>query len=62
MIREEADNPHICRKQEKSMDGKSLNITDEKLRMLKEIIPEAFTENKIDWEKLKAARIEFKAA
>lgn len=37
------------------MDGKSLNITDEKLRMLKEIIPEAFTENKIDWEKLKAA-------
>ena len=36
------------------MDGKSLNITAEKLHKLKEIIPEAFTENKIDWEKLKA--------
>lgn len=45
------------------MDGKSLNITDEKLNKLKAIIPEAFTENKIDWEKLKAALgddIEFK--
>lgn len=45
------------------MDGKSLNITEEKLIKLKEIIPEAFTENKIDWEKLRAALgddIEFK--
>lgn len=45
------------------MDGKSLDITEEKLDKLKEIIPEAFTENKIDWEKLKAALgddIEFK--
>jgi len=45
------------------MDGKSLNITEDKLSKLKEIIPEAFTENKIDWEKLKAAfgeNIEFK--
>lgn len=45
------------------MDGKSLNITEEKLKQLKEILPEAFTENKIDWEKLKAALgddIEFK--
>ena len=45
------------------MDGKSLNITDEKLNKLKEIIPEAFTEKKIDWEKLKATLgedIEFK--
>ena len=45
------------------MDGKSLSITDEKLGRLKEILPEAFTENKIDWEKLKAALgddIEFK--
>ena len=45
------------------MDGKSLNITEEKLGQLKEIMPEAFTENKIDWEKLKAALgddIEFK--
>lgn len=37
------------------MDGKSLNITEEKLHQLKTILPEAFTENKIDWEKLKAA-------
>ncbi|HJH26265.1 MAG TPA: site-specific DNA-methyltransferase [Methanophagales archaeon] len=36
------------------MDGKSLNITEEKRNQLKEIIPEAFTEGKIDWEKLKA--------
>ena len=45
------------------MDGKSLNLTDEKLGKLREIIPEVFTENKIDWEKLKAALgddIEFK--
>jgi len=45
------------------MDGKSLNISEEKLDRLKEILPEAFTENKIDWEKLKAALgddIEFK--
>lgn len=45
------------------MDGKSLNITEEKLNKLKGIIPEAFAENKIDWEKLKAALgedIEFK--
>jgi len=45
------------------MDGKSLDIAEEKLDKLKEIIPEAFTENKIDWEKLKAALgddIEFK--
>jgi adenine-specific DNA-methyltransferase len=45
------------------MDGKSLNITEEKVSQLKEILPEAFTENKIDWEKLKAALgddIEFK--
>src|SRR5664280_1515779 len=45
------------------MDGKSLNITEEKLGQLKVILPEAFTENKIDWEKLKAALgddIEFK--
>jgi len=45
------------------MDGNSLNISSEKLNRLKEIIPEVFTENKIDWEKLKAALgedIEFK--
>jgi hypothetical protein len=32
------------------MDGKSFNITEEKQNKLKEIIPEAFTEGKIDWE------------
>ncbi|MCX5804789.1 MAG: hypothetical protein NT010_01800 [Proteobacteria bacterium] len=37
------------------MDGKSLNITEEKINRLREIIPEAFTENKIDWEKLQAS-------
>ena len=45
------------------MDGKSLNLTEEKLNKLKEIIPEAFTEKKIDWEKLKVSlceNIEFK--
>ncbi len=36
------------------MDGKSLNLTNEKMDKLREIIPKAFTENKIDWEKLKA--------
>ena len=36
------------------MNGKSLNITEEKLQKLKEIFPEAFTENKIDWKKLKS--------
>ncbi len=45
------------------MDGKSLNVPVEKLKQLKEILPEIFSENKIDWEKLKAAlgdEIEFK--
>ncbi|MHB8579795.1 MAG: site-specific DNA-methyltransferase [Ignavibacteriaceae bacterium] len=37
------------------MDGKSLEILSDKITKLKEIIPEAFTEEKIDWEKLKAA-------
>jgi adenine-specific DNA-methyltransferase len=45
------------------MDGKSLDLTEEKANRLKEILPEAFTEGKIDWEKLKATLgedIEFK--
>lgn len=37
------------------MDGKSLDILSDKVNKLKEIIPEAFTEEKIDWEKLRAA-------
>ena len=46
-----------------TMDGKSLGITEEKRNRLKDVLPEAFTEDKIDWEKLKAALgedIEFK--
>ena len=37
------------------MDGQSLDILSEKLSNLKSLLPDAFTENKIDWEKLKAA-------
>ena len=37
------------------MDGKSLDIKQEKIERLKELLPEVFTEEKIDWEKLKAA-------
>ncbi len=36
------------------MDGKSLTPQETKLQQLKEILPEAFTEGKVDWEKLKA--------
>lgn len=36
------------------MDGKSLTPQEEKLKQLKEILPEAFSEGKVDWEKLKA--------
>jgi len=45
------------------MDGKSLDITEERLNKLKEILPDTFTEGKIDWEKLQATLskdIEFK--
>lgn len=45
------------------MDGKSLDITEERINKLKEILPDAFTEGKIDWEKLQASlgeNIEFK--
>jgi len=35
------------------MDGKSLNIAEEKLKQLKAFLPEAFTEGKVDWEKLR---------
>ncbi len=37
------------------MDGKSLDILSEKFSKLKELFPEAFAEDKVDWEKLKAA-------
>ncbi|MCD6182528.1 MAG: site-specific DNA-methyltransferase, partial [Candidatus Cloacimonetes bacterium] len=36
------------------MDGKSLTPQEIKLQQLKEILPEAFAEGKVDWEKLKA--------
>jgi len=45
------------------MDGKSLDLKQNKIEKLKAIIPEAFTEGLIDWEKLKATLgeyIEFK--
>lgn len=45
------------------MNGKSLDIKQETLNKLKEIIPSCFTEDKIDWEKLKVFfedNIEFK--
>ncbi len=36
------------------MDGQSLKPQKEKLKQLHEILPEAFAEGKVDWEKLKA--------
>jgi len=45
------------------MDGESLDIKQEKIERLKELLPEVFAEEKIDWEKLKAALgedVEFK--
>ncbi len=38
-----------------AMDGDSLNLTQEKVVRLKAVIPEAFVEEKLDWEKLRAA-------
>ncbi len=37
------------------MDGKSITPQAEKLKALQAILPEAFSEGKVDWEKLKAA-------
>lgn len=36
------------------MDGKSKDITEEQKNKLRELFPEVFTEDKIDWDKLKA--------
>lgn len=36
------------------MDGKSLTPEEEKLNALRQVLPEVFSEGKIDWEKLKA--------
>ncbi len=35
------------------MDGQSLNIKKERLKEFKKLFPECFTEDKVDWEKLK---------
>ncbi len=37
------------------MDGKSLDVKQQKLDELRALLPEIFTEDKIDWEKLQAA-------
>lgn len=37
------------------MNGKSLSPDIEKFKQLKQLFPEVFSENKIDWEKLKVA-------
>lgn len=37
------------------MDGKSLNITAEKKAQLKQLFPDVFSEDKIDWERLRLA-------
>ena len=36
------------------MNGESLNIREDNLQKLKELFPDVFSENKLDWEKLKA--------
>ena len=35
------------------MDGKSLNLTDEKLAQLRDLFPEVFSEGKVDFARLK---------
>ena len=37
------------------MDGKSMDVTSDRLEQLKAVLPEAFSEGKIDWEKLQLA-------
>ena len=37
------------------MDGKSIDIKQERLQRLKELFPDVFAEGQIDWEKLKAS-------
>ena len=36
------------------MNGESLNIKDDNLKKLKSVLPEVFSEDQLDWEKLKA--------
>ena len=35
------------------MNGESLNIREDNLQKLKELFPDVFSEDKLDWEKLK---------
>jgi len=35
------------------MNGESLNIQEDNLQKLKDLFPDVFSEDKIDWEKLK---------
>lgn len=37
------------------MNGESLDIKQDRLQKLKELLPDLFTENQLDWEKLKAS-------
>lgn len=41
--------------QDKTLNGESLSITEEKLARLRELLPQAFSEGKVDWEKLRIA-------
>jgi adenine-specific DNA-methyltransferase len=46
--------PLVITKQYKdAMDGKSLNLTDERIEQLKQIFPEVFSEGKVDFNRLK---------
>ncbi len=45
----------MLREIKEKMDGESLDIKQAKLQRLKGLFPELFTENQVDWEKLKAA-------
>jgi len=37
------------------MEGESMNVVDEKMEQLKALLPEVFSEGRIDWEKLRLA-------
>lgn len=45
----------FCNKLQYQMDGKSLDITNQKIEELKALFPDVFTEGKIDIDRLKAA-------
>jgi adenine-specific DNA-methyltransferase len=43
----------LYRKQKDAMDGKSLNLTDERIEQLKQVFPEVFSEGQVDFARLK---------